>query len=288
MKRISGIKAAVALVMIAMPLGCSPQSMPPPEKTSATGAVPQGEAHDEKDHAHEPGAHGGIMVSLGRDSYHVEAVVDSAGFLRLYTLGKDETRVIDIPAKTLQGFVKADGAIDSQPIVFEPEPQPGDAEGRTSSFVAKWDSDLQGKAVEVTIPNLAIDGERFRLAFSTAAAAHHSDSAMPAKVDDEEEDTLYLEPGGQYTAADIEANGKQTASQKFKGIASAHDMNPKEGDRICPITETKANPKFVWIVGGKEYLFCCPPCVDEFVRTAKESTEPLPAPESFVKTDPKP
>ncbi len=28
------------------------------------------------------------MVSLGRDSYHVEAVIDSQGAVRLYTLGK--------------------------------------------------------------------------------------------------------------------------------------------------------------------------------------------------------
>jgi len=60
-------------------------------------------------------------------------------------------------------------------------------------------------------------------------------------------------------------------------------MNPKQGDRICPITETKANPKFTWVVDGKSYEFCCPPCVDEFVKTAKASTDPLPEPETYVK-----
>ncbi len=61
-----------------------------------------------------PGAHGGIMVSLGRDSYHVEAVIDSEGAVRLYTLGKDESRVIAVESQTLNGFVKAEGDSDSK------------------------------------------------------------------------------------------------------------------------------------------------------------------------------
>jgi YHS domain-containing protein len=232
------------------------------------------------------------MVSLGRDSYHVEAVIDNSGSVRLYTLGEDETRVIDIPAKVLNGFIKVDDAVEAQAIAFAPEPQPGDAEGRSSAFVAELPNDFQGRTIEVTIPNVSIDGERFRLAFtnanaSSAADSHttssHAPAGMPAKIMDKEERELYLEPGGQYTLADIESNGRTIPSQKFKGIPSAHDMNPKDGDRICPVTQTKANSKFTWIVGGKEYLFCCPPCVDEFLRAAKTSTNPLPDPETFVK-----
>lgn len=56
----------------------------------------------DSEHGHVPGAHGGVMVSLGRDSYHVEAVVDSSGAVRLYTLGKDESRVIDVENQTLK------------------------------------------------------------------------------------------------------------------------------------------------------------------------------------------
>jgi YHS domain-containing protein len=71
--------------------------------------------------------------------------------------------------------------------------------------------------------------------------------------------------------------------QKFKGIKSTHDMKPKAGDRICPITETKANPLFSWVIDGKSYQFCCPPCVDEFLKAAKASEAPLAPPESYVK-----
>jgi YHS domain-containing protein len=107
---------------------------------------------------------------------------------------------------------------------------------------------------------------------------------MPAKVNDEEEVALYLTPGGIYTEADIKANGGVTASQKFKGVMSSHDMNPKPGDKICPVTLTKANAKFTWVVAGKSYEFCCPPCVDEFLKTAKENPTALKNPEDYVKT----
>lgn len=244
----------------------------------------QAKASDgDSEHGHVPGAHGGIMVSLGRDSYHVEAVVENGGAIRLYTLGKDESRVIDVESQTLKGFVKADGDADSKTIAFEPTPQDGDSAGKTSLFVGQLPKELVGRKLDVTIPNIRIDGERFRLGFQTGQEGHSSESAMPEKVADNAERELYLTPGGRYTAADIVANGNITASQKFKTFKSAHDMNPKAGDRICPVTETKANPKCTWIIDGKSYEFCCPPCVDEFLASAKTATEPLPDPESFIK-----
>jgi hypothetical protein len=223
------------------------------------------------------------MVSLGRDSYHVEAVIDSKGAVRLYTLGKDESRVIDVDSQTLNGFVKAEGDTDSKPILFEASPQEGDSPGKTSLFIGKLPQELVGRKLDVTIPNIRIDGERFRLGFVSGQESHAESSDMPAKVADGPERELYLTAGGRYTDADIEANGNMTASQKFKGLKSEHDMKPKVGDRLCPISGTKANPKFTWIIDGQPYEFCCPPCVDEFLTSAKASTEPLPAPESFIK-----
>ncbi len=63
---------------------------------------------------------------------------------------------------------------------------------------------------------------------------------------------------------------------------SKHDMNPKPGEKICPVTFTKANAKIEWQLDGKKYLFCCPPCVDEFVRTAKEEPDQWKEPEDYV------
>lgn len=283
--------ASLAMVFLA---GCEPTTSS--NKTSATMSTKESESSgpstssnpdhgdgSHTDHGHKPGAHGGIMVSLGRDSYHVEAVIDSSGAIRLYTLGQDESRIFEVDSQTLQGFVKAEGDNDSKTISFAPTPQDGDAAGKTSLFVGQLPDNMMGKRLDITIPNIRIEGERFRLGFVSGADAHGDGSEMPEKLAAGEEKELYLTPGGRYTAADIEANGKTTASQKFKGLRSAHDMNPKPGDRICPITETKANPKFSWTIDGKSYQFCCPPCVDEFLKSAKSSTEPLPDPDTFVK-----
>ncbi len=259
------------------------QSKPGNAKASDVQSTAAAPLESDSEHGHKAGAHGGIMVSLGRDSYHVEAVVESDGTIRLYTLGKDETRVIDVESQTLKGFVKGDGDTDSKSIAFEPSPQDGDAENKTSLFIGKLPSELVGRKLDVTVPNIRIDGERFRLGFQSGNESHGDSPAMPDKLADDAEKELYLTPGGRYTAADVAANGNVTASQKFKGIKSAHDMNPKSGDRICPITETKANPKFSWIIDGKTYQFCCPPCVDEFLKAAKASNEPLADPDSFVK-----
>jgi hypothetical protein len=111
------------------------------------------------------------------------------------------------------------------------------------------------------------------------------DGHMPprgVKVSDEDR-TLYLTPGGKYTDADIRANGMMVAAEKFKGIKATHDVKPKPGDVLCPVSMTKANSKFTWVIGGKPYEFCCPPCVDEFVALAKEKPEEVQDPEFYKK-----
>lgn len=249
--------------------------------SAKTGNSSESVANAEGEHPHKPGSHGGIIVPIGSDSYHAEAVIEKGGDFRLLTLGKDESRIQEVDVQTIKAYVKVVGQPDATPIELAATPQDGDAHGKTSQFVGQLPEDLRGKPLEVTIPNLRINGERFRIGFTTATAAHQED--MPAGLPADEEQSLYLTPGGKYTEADIEANGRMTASQKFKGILSSHDMKPKPGDRICPITLTKANPKFTWIIGGEPYEFCCPPCVDEFVKTAKEQPELVQLPISYIK-----
>ncbi len=106
---------------------------------------------------------------------------------------------------------------------------------------------------------------------------------MPTGVGGAEERELYLVPGGKYTAADIEANGRMTASEKFRGFRANHDFDPRPGDFVCPVTRTKADPRCAWTVNGKRYLFCCPPCVDEFVRLAKDYPDRVLEPDRYVK-----
>lgn len=244
---------------------------------STLPAVEQGE------HEHGTGANGGLIVPLGRESYHVEPVFEPEGVLRLYLLGADETRVQEAERQTLKAFVKAAGGRETVAMEIVAEPQEGDAAETTSRFKGVLPESLRDGPVEVMIPNLRINGERFRVGFSSAPPAGHEDAAMPAPLADDASAALFLTPGGRYTEADIEANGRVTAKQKFKTFMARHDMHPKPGDRICPITETRANPACAWVIGGKTYLFCCPPCVEEFVRMAKESPDQIKDPEAYVK-----
>ncbi len=281
-------RGALLIVCAVLVTGCADRSSGPSQVsksetqpvTAANGTVAVA-ADDE--HAHKPGEHGGIIVTIGRDSYHAEALFEKGGTLRLLMLGQDEAKVLEVESQTFNGYAKLLGATESISFELAPVPQAGDVEGKTSQFIGQLPESLAGQAVEVTIPSVRINGERFRLGFASAIASHAAD-VMPDNVNDEEEVKLYLTPGGAYTEADIKANGGVTASKKFKGLMSSHDMNPKPGDKICPVTLTKANPNFAWVVGGKTYEFCCPPCVDEFIKTAKNNPNELKNPEDYVKT----
>ena len=106
---------------------------------------------------------------------------------------------------------------------------------------------------------------------------------MPPKVEDSAEKTLYLTAKGAYTDADIKANGSKTASDKYADFQSNHNLHPQPGDRLCPITKTRASNDCSWIIAGQTYHFCCPPCIDEFVKKARENPNELPEPESLIK-----
>ena len=97
---------------------------------------------------------------------------------------------------------------------------------------------------------------------------------MPPPVAGEKEKQLFLTSGGKYTDADIKANSGQVPSQKFRDFIAEHD-DPKPGDLVCPVTATKANLECSWVVDGQTYHFCCPPCVTDFVKTAKNRPEKL-------------
>ena len=280
----TGLVAAAGLAVV----GCgSPAPTVPTPTSPPTGKSPAASASGPTDeaHGHKPGAHGGTLISLGRDSYHAEAVFERGGTVRLYLLGKDEARIQEVEAQELTAYVTPDGSTEADKTTFRPEPQPGDAKGKTSQFVATLPKDLVGKKVNVTVNNVNVNGERFRVAFSNAVAAagDHAEPGMPAKKGTDEEQALFLTPGGIYTAADIQANGNTVPTVKYKGIRAQHDDNPKPGEKVCPISKTKANPKFTWVIGGKSYEFCCIPCIEEFLALAKEKPGEIKDPQDYVK-----
>lgn len=96
------------------------------------------------------------------------------------------------------------------------------------------------------------------------------------------ETELFLTPGGIYTQADIEKNGRAVPSVKYAGIAFEHDDDLKPGDRVCPVTVNKADDKCRWWVNGQEYTFCCPPCLEKFVKQAKQTPEKIKKPGEYI------
>jgi YHS domain-containing protein len=236
----------------------------------------------EVDHPHIEGEFGGIIVPVGRDHYHAEVLFVAGGQMRIYMRGKDEVKVVDIEEQTLKAFVRAKGVTEAVEIELQPDTQPGDKPGRTSQFSGQLPADFATRQMLVTVPQITVNGERYRFHFMTEEpdAEHPS---MPAKVTDSAEKELYLTPAGAYTAADVKANGSQTASSRYADFQSKHNLHPQPGDRLCPVTKTRASNECTWIIAGKTYFFCCPPCIDEFVKQARENPAQLQPPESFIK-----
>ena len=105
---------------------------------------------------------------------------------------------------------------------------------------------------------------------------------LPVSLRTTKNDACFNPLRRKYSLADIAANGSLVPSEKYRGFRAAHDFQPQPGDRLCPITRTKAHPECTWIVGGQTYEFCCPPCIAEFVRQAKEQPERIMSAEEYV------
>ncbi len=278
------VTSVVLLGLIALLVACSTSNQTAEKKSPAASS--ENKTLD-NEHQHVSGSHGGSIVAIGRENYHGEIVFESTGTIRMFMLQADEGKIQDVDQQTLTAYILPHGETNSIAIQFEPQPQDGDSANKTSQFVAKLPAELVGRTVRCTIPNLKIGTDRFRVAFDSPepVGATHGDTDMPIKVANDAERDLYLTPGGAYTDADIKANGNVTASQKFQGFQAKHDMNPKKGDRICPITETKTNPICSWVINGQTYEFCCPPCVDEFVKLAKANPSEIKDAVSYVKSE---
>jgi hypothetical protein len=241
----------------------------------ATGKATEGE------HGHKPGQHGGTIVEIGRDNYHAEAVFGDKGEVKLYMLAKDEAQVQEVELQTLDASAKAEGELKGVPMKLAPAPRPDDSKGKTSVFVGTLPEPLRDKRAEVTVTTIRIEGGRFRFSFRNYQPGQHG---MPAPISGEKMKKLYATAKGKYTEADIKANGVGvTAVDRYGNEMTEHDDMPKKGDKICPISKTKANPKITWVVGGKTYEFCCTPCINEFVKKAQDKPEQIKEPEEYVK-----
>lgn len=225
--------------------------------------------------------HGGGMVQVG--SRQLELVREPSGQLRCYALSAEGTELRPIRSAALTVEVTPDGSTLTRRTALLPAPEPGDPPGTASVFTGTLPAGLAEAPVQVAL-TVPLDGRRYRARFDLRPESGPAalPPAMPPPAAVTEQAALYAFPGGRYTAADIRANGAAPAAEKYRGLLPDHHLRPARGERVCPITRTRANPRFAWTINGKRYLFCCPPCIDEFVKKAKKNTASIPAPESYV------
>ena len=235
---------------------------------------------DEGDHEHLVAPHGGTLssVGVGDPHDHAEAVLGPGGSLTVYMLQPDAKTHRAIGRQVLTAWVRAAGADEPARVILMPMPQAGDPDGATSRFAGRLAESLWGSDLErVTVPQLAVAGGRYRLAFSEVKSSGDLASHRA------EQRSLFLTPGGKYGRADIEANGNTTAARKFVGREAEHALAPSKAGWLCPVASARSEPGVSWIVGGQDYRFCCSPCVDEFVRLAKEQPERIKPPDAYRK-----
>ena len=225
----------------------------------------------------------------------VEVRAGTQGSLRLFFMGGANKDYTPLDVSTLEGeVISASG--DASPVTLRAVPIKG-VSGKGSWLYEgqapmervqtnKWG--LYG--LRITVPYSGVNHsvvwrpEQTSAWIDTRHSASGGDVVMPSALSSEVERKLFLTPGGKYTGADIAANGNAVASVRYRGIMAAHSLKPKKGSLICPITNTLANPQFTWIIDGKTYRFCCPPCIAEFVRQAKEKPKSLQSPEDYKAT----
>lgn len=229
--------------------------------------------------------HGGQIQSVGDN--HLEAALGPNGSVSLYVMGITESIACPLPVTTLW----AKTGTGETRVMLHAAPLPGEPKGQASVFTGELPAEMAGKATALTLAVPLPGGERtvrFDLgpgAVASAVPMHDAAATVvTASAITPAQKALFLTPGGAYTQADIRANGGVTPDQKYQGMMANHHLHPQKGTSTCPITMTQANTKFPWVVGGKKYLFCCPPCITEFVRQAKTHPHDLKPPDSYIQS----
>lgn len=239
-------------------------------------------SHEISDHNHIT-QQNGLIATIG--DYHMELLLEPNGGLQAYILGKNEWETMPIEATEIKGEVIYGGDSLSHSLTLKAVKTPQELRG-SSLFKGKLPISQQSRPHSIYF-NVPIENRLYRARFSLQQLEqeHVSTHSMPEGLSSgsDEEKLLYLTPGGAYTKQDIELNGNTLPSIKFRGIRAEHDMSPKPKDPICPITFTKSNSKFYWWINGQKYLFCCPPCIDEFLIRAKQDPKSLKPPSAFIK-----
>lgn len=227
----------------------------------------------------------------------MECTIQKGGVVSVSFLDQDEATLFPIQAAEIVAQAQPiHQEVQVSTFTLKGQPTAGEAPGTASTFTGQLPEDINGRAITLSL-NVPMDGKTYRLTFNqdrhpdddrtpiTGKMLASGKIVMPDGVAPEEEKRLFLTPGGPYTQQDIDQNRSMVPSVKFRGFQASHDMNPKPGDRICPITKTKINPMISWVIGGHRYGFCCPPCIGDFLAKVKKDPKELKPTGTYFKVD---
>ncbi len=147
--------ALASLTGVLMVVGCGPAS---PPKAGPGGNT----SHAEHPHPTE-GPHGGHLIELGDEQYHVELMHDEkAGEVTFYVLDSSAQKVVPIDAAELVVNLKHGGKAEQFKIAAKPEA--GEAKGMSSRFFSAdkelaGDLDAEGADAQLVV---TIAGKQFR------------------------------------------------------------------------------------------------------------------------------
>lgn len=231
-------------------------------------------------HEHPPALHSGQVVTFkaGSAHYHVEFVVEPTGRVRVYPLDESATRPLAVEAQPLVLSVQGPAAGEPTPLMLRPVAGT-EANGTTTEFVGRLPARAVSGRLTVRFTEFRVGGERYRFEFVWDSPVGE-DTFRDAFRD--EQRRIFLSAGGKYLDSDIRDNGGLSADATFAALAPTHDHAPKPGDRVCPVSGFKAEPSITWVVGRERYVFCCQPCIDEFVLLAKEKPDDVRPAVSYV------
>jgi hypothetical protein len=115
------------------------------------------------DHRHQHAApHGGALVELGEEQFHLECVRDpEADTLTVYVLDAHAENFVRITARSIALSVRADGAKRTLELNAIANAATGETVGDTSAFAATADWIGKTDTFEAVIPSIEIRGTTF-------------------------------------------------------------------------------------------------------------------------------
>jgi hypothetical protein len=137
------LAAVIGIVLLA---GCGKPPAPPPDTS---------EAH--MHHHHAP--HGGTVVALGEEEYHVELVLDDAsGKLQAYVLDSELENFVRSSSPSLEITASVGGQARSLVLAAVPNQETGETVGDTSLFEGQSDWLRAKPAFDAVLKSLSVRG----------------------------------------------------------------------------------------------------------------------------------